>query len=227
MTKAIDMIKNIIEDYLWYDGEVYPVVDNTDQVSYATTGIRMGNFSGNKNWLKLVTTYTYNGFTITLNPTAVDAIVINAPISEEIVVDYYSHAVNGSTQTEIAAALQASEYITTATAANESTIVVADSDSGILRGGKFVVKRKESGHITKHIHTAELYNVKCESDTEENIKYMINDLRLLNNNVNSFSYKWATPGYPFWIRFGDGDDMKNEGNNEFIITISLDARSML
>ncbi len=227
MTKAIEMIKNIIESYLWYDGEVYPIVDDTNQITYATTGIRMGNYSGNTNWLKLKTTYTYNGYTITLNPTAVDAIVVNAPVLEEIIIDYYSHVVDGSTQTEIAAALQASAYITTATAANGSGIVVADSDEGILRGGKFTVKRKEGGHISKHIHEVELYNIKCESDTEENVKEFINDLRRLSNNVNFFSYKWATANYPFWLKFGDADDMQNIGNNEFIITISLDARTML
>lgn len=222
MTKAIEMIKNIIESYLWYDGEVYPIVDDTNQVSYATTGLRMGNYSGNINWLKLVSTYTYNEYTITLNAAA--AIDVKAPVANEIVIDYNDGV---STQTEITAALQASAYITTATAANGSGVVTSDDDSQLLRGGKFVVKRKEGGHIGMDVDQAELYNIKLESDTEENVKAMVTNLRLLNNNINSFSYKWETSGYPFSLKFGDADDKQNQGNNEFIITISLQAVSTL
>ena len=223
MTKAIEMIKNIIESYLWYDGEVYPVVDDTNQVDYATTGTRMGNYSGNVNWLKLVSTYAYKDYTITLNADV--GLNVNAPDENNNIVVNYNDGV--STQSEIAAALQASAYITTATAANASGVVTSDDDVGTLRGGKFVVKRKEGGHIGKNVDQAELYNIKCESDTEENVKRMITNLRLLNNNINSFSYVWETSGYPFWLKFGDADDKRNPGNNEFIITISLDARSTL
>lgn len=223
MTKAIEIIKDIIEAYLWYDGEVYPIVNNTDQISYVKTGVRMGV----GDWLKLVSTWVYNGYTVTLNPTAVDAIVVNAPVSEEIVVDYYNDATNGSTRTAIAAALQSSDYFTTASATNGTTKPIDDDDSKVLAGGKFFVKRKEGGHIALGVDQAELYNIKLESDTEENTKKMVSNLRLLNNNIYAYSYKYETAGYPFSLKFGNADDKQNQGNNDFIITISLDARSTL
>jgi len=228
LTKQIEIVKDIIEDALWYDGGIYPIFDSTDNMSYTKSGTRLGNYSGHKNWLKLVSTYAYNGFTITLNPTDEDAIVINAPVDEEIIVDYFSHAAAGSTQSEIATALQASAYITTATAANGSTIVLADSSSAELLIGKFFVKRKEAGLPSREIHEIELYNIKCESDTEEHAKIMINNIRLLNTSTSPFSFVYSSAGDPFFVRFGAaGDDKQNEQNVENIITISGDVRWML
>ena len=204
MTKAIEMIKNIIESYLWYDGEVYPIVDDTNQVSYATTGLRMGSYSGNTGWLKIISTYEYNGYTFELMPLPVDNIQVVLQ-GTNFVVEYYDE---NSTQAEIAAVIQASDYATTATAENGTDAVVDDTSVGTLRGGKFVVKRKEGGHIGMDVDQAELYNIKLESNTEENVKAMVTNLRLLNNNINSFSYVWETSGYPFSLKFGDADDAK-------------------
>lgn len=218
MTKAIEIIKDIIEDYLWYDGEVYPIVDNTDQISYVKTGVRMG-VGG---WLKIISTWAYNGYTVTLNPTT--TLEVKDPVANEIVIDYVD---NGSRREDIASAMQASSYFTTVTAVDGASILASDDDSQVLAGGRFRVKRKEGGHIDLDVDQAELYNIQCESNTEENVKKMITNLRLLNNNIYAYSYKYETVGYPFMLRFGNADDKQNQGNNEFIITISLDARSTL
>jgi len=226
MTKAIDMIKNIIEDYLWYDGEVYPIVDKVDQVSYVVTGTRMGSYSGNTNWLKIKSVYAYKDYTITLTPSDEESVAVPDG-NNNIVLKYISTT---SIQSDIATVLATSAYITSAEAANGATVITADESVGTLKCGRFFVKRKEGGHPhTGGVDQAELYNIKLESDTEENVKDMVTQLRLLNNNINSYSYKWdiSTPNYPFSLKFGDADDKANQGNNDFIITISLVAVSTL
>lgn len=209
------MIKNIIEDNLWYDGGVYPVVDNTDQISYATTGTRMGSYTGNVDWLKIKSVYAYKDYTITLNPT--DHLEVNDPVDENIILDYINET---STQTEIADKLAESAYITSATPENGSGVVISDTSVGTLKSGKFRVKRKEGAHIGDAVEDEELYNIQCESDTEENVKDMLREIRKLSNKIMTiFSYVYDTVGYPYWVHFGDGDDKRNEGNNDFIITL--------
>ena len=210
------MIKNIIEDNLWYDGGVYPVVDNTDQVSYVTTGTRMGSYTGNVDWLKIKSVYAYKDYTITLTPGG--ALTVAAPDGNNNIVLTYISAT--STQTEIADKLAESAYITSATAENGSGVVTSDTSVGTLKCGKFRVKRKEGAHIGDAVEDEELYNIQCESDTEENIKDMLREIRKLSNKIMTiFSYVYDTVGYPYWVHFGDGDDKRNEGNNDFIITL--------
>ncbi len=224
MTTQIEIVKDIIEDALWYDGGVYPTFDSTDNMSYTKSGTRLGNYSGYKNWLKLVSTYAYKDYTITLSPS--DNLTVNVPDeNNDILVEYINTT---STQAQIATALQNSDYITTATASNGAIAVTADSSSAELLIGKFFVKRKEAGLPARDIHEVELYNIKCESDTEEHAKIMINNIRLLNTSISPFSFVYSSIGDPFFVRFGAaGDDKQNEQNVENIITISGDVRWML
>ena len=222
MTKPIVKVKDLIEAALWYDGEVYPLLDDVDNVSYSRSGTRMGDYSGYTDWLKLISTYAYRNYTITLLPDT-ELTVVAPDVNNNIVVKYIDTT---STQTQIAAALQASDYITTATATNGAIAVTQDSDVGTLRIGKFFVKRKEGGITPNDAYDGEIYNIYCESDSEENVKIMINNIHKLTTTTGPFAFVWTSAGDPFWVRFFGGDDRKNESNTDFVIRVSGEARWM-